>query len=217
MASRAPASRVAESPPVDSKIWAALIGGAATLLVYVAGLVTSHLKDRATRRAAARDKARAAAQELLNAALDMKVALAVVDARRRDHRSLAGPLARSFAQLVAGYREDRMYRGMADSLGSALAWRGAADAAEEALVMGPLSRMTAAAAQTVMLDDAELRAACAAVTDALGKLMSSHQGKPRSAARTEADRAVDEAIGRLGDAARAYKGRAGRRALPWRR
>ncbi|MFE7856030.1 hypothetical protein [Streptomyces sp. NPDC057403] len=197
---------------MDAKIWAALIGGAATLIVYVAGLFTTFLKERATRRASARDKARVAAKDLLNAALDLKVALNIVENRRRDRRSLAAPLARSIAQLIAGYHEDRKYTGIADGLGSALAWRGSADAAEEALLMGPLSRVTAAAAQAAFLDDDELRAATAAVTEALGKLMSTPAGRRHSVARAQADREVDEAIGRLSSAARAYTGKKRRRA-----
>ncbi|MGW3127057.1 hypothetical protein [Streptomyces sp. NPDC001123] len=198
---------------MDSKIWAAVIGGAATLVVYIAGLVTSHLKDRATRRSTATSNARAAVQDLLRAALDTKAALAVWEARWRDKSSITVALGRSVAQLLAGYRDDRIFHGAADGLGSAMAWRRASDAAEEALVTGPLSRMAAAAAQVAMLDDAELREASTAVTDALGKLVAAYGEGPKSRGRAKADRAVDEAVGQLSAAARAYKGRPARRAL----
>ncbi|WP_328746394.1 hypothetical protein OHT57_12675 [Streptomyces sp. NBC_00285] len=197
---------------MDSKIWAAVIGGAASLVVFVAGLAAGHFKDSASRRAAAADKARAAAQELLRAAFDTKAALAIWEARWRDKRSIVATLGHSFAQILAGYRDDRIFHGTADGLASALAWRRASDAAEEALVTGPLSRMAAAAAQTAMLNDAKLREASTAVTDALGKLVTAYAEKPKSPARIQADRDVDDAIGRLSHAARSYKGRRARRA-----
>ncbi|MFI2202666.1 hypothetical protein ACH47Z_18175 [Streptomyces sp. NPDC020192] len=192
---------------MDSTIWAALIGAAASVAIFIAGAWASTLKDRAKDRATAAAEARTAVQELMRAALDVKASLAVWETRWRDKRSTASVLARSFAQLLAGYAEDRAYRGMAESLGSAIAWRSAVDAAEEAVVTGPMSRMAAAAARIAMLDDAQLREAATAVTNALGQLVSAYADRPGSDARTCAERDVDEAVGRLGEAARAYDGR----------
>ncbi|MFF4252276.1 hypothetical protein ACFY1L_13805 [Streptomyces sp. NPDC001663] len=196
---------------MDPKIWAAAIGGIATVIGVVVGLVASHFKDRAARRATAASNARVAVQELLRAALDTKAAMAIWETRWRDKRTIAGALAHSITQILAGYRDDRVFHGAADGLASALAWRRASEAAEEALVTGPLSRVSAAAAQLAMLNDDELRAASTAVTEALGELVGAYMEKPKSDARTRADRALDEAIGRLGDAGRAYRGRPGRR------
>lgn len=171
------------------------------------GAFANILKDKATDRATAVKEARAAVQELLRAALDVKAALVIWETRWRDKRSTASALARSVAQLLAGYAEDRAYRGMAEALGSAMAWRNAVDSAEEAVVTGAMSRMAAAAARIAMLDDAPLREAATAVTNALGELVGAYAQKPGSRVRVQADRAVDEAVGRLSDAARAYDGR----------
>lgn len=191
-----------------------MIGGAVSLAIFMAGQATTTRKEKAARRTAAAGKARDAAQELLRAALDTKAALAIWEARWRDKRSIAATLTRSFAQILAGYRDDRIFHGAADGLASAMAWKGAVEAAEEAVVTGPMSRVTAAAAQIAMLNDAELRAAATAVTDALGKLVTAYAEKPKSTARIKADKELDRAVGNLGDAARAYDGRPARRAIP---
>ncbi|MFD9659022.1 hypothetical protein [Streptomyces mirabilis] len=111
---------------------------------------------------------------------------------------------------MAGYAEDRPFHGAAQGLGSAMAWRRAADAADEAVITGPMSRVTAAASRIAMLNDAALRKASAATTEALGKLMATYAGSPKSTARAKADKELDEAISQLAEAARAYSGRPGR-------
>ncbi|MFF0127319.1 hypothetical protein ACFYTG_16555 [Streptomyces mirabilis] len=189
---------------MTAPIWAAMIGAAVSLAIFIAGQATTSRKEKAAREAAAASKARDAVQELLRAALDTKAALAIWEARWRDKRSIAVTLGRSFAQMLAGYRDDRIFHGAADALASAMAWRRSSDAAEEAIVTGPMLRVAAAAAQIAMLNDAELRAASTGVTDALGNLLTAYSEKPKSAARTKADRELDEAVGRLSDAARAY-------------
>lgn len=192
---------------MTTPIWAAVIGGVVSLAIFLAGQATTSRKEKAARKAAAAGKARDAAQELLRAALDTKSALAVWEVRWRDKHSIAAAMARSFAQVLAGYRDGRIFHGAADGLASAMAWRGASDTAEEAIVTGPMSRVAAAAAQIAMLGDAELRAASTAVTDALGNLMTAYSAKPKSAARAKADEELDEAVGKLSDAARAYGSR----------
>ncbi|MER6432100.1 hypothetical protein ABT272_30910 [Streptomyces sp900105245] len=198
---------------MDSTIWGALIGAAASLAVFVSGAWVSSLKDKATDRAAAAKEARAAVQTLIKAAFDVKAAMTIWDVRRRDRRTPASAWLVSFAQVMDGFNEDRVYRGVAEGLGSAMTWRRAEDAAEETVVTGPLSHMTAAAAQIAMLDDAELRRASTEVTDALGQLVATYTERARSGARAEADNRLEAAIGRLGDAARAYTGRPTRGAL----
>ncbi|MEU0820636.1 hypothetical protein [Streptomyces mirabilis] len=195
-------------------IWAAVIGGIVTLAIFLAGQATTSRREKTARKAAAASKARDAVQELLRAALDTKAALAIWETRWRDKRSIRVTMTRSFAQILAGYRDDHIYTGVADGLASAMAWRGASDAAEEAIVTGPMSRVAAAAAQIALLNDAELRGAAAAVTTALGNLMSAYAEKPKSAPRAKADKDLDEAVGKLADAARAYDGRPARPALP---
>ena len=192
---------------MDLTIWAAVIGAVASVLVFVAGGVASTLKDRAADRQMAISDARLAVQELLRAALDVKATLAVWEARWKDKRAIAGALGHSVAQILAGFAEDRAFRGMAEALGSSMAWRRAADTAEEAVVTGPMSRMAAAAARIAMLDDPELRAAATAVTDALGTLVGTYSEKPTSPARRRAETEVDEACGGLAAAGRAYDGR----------
>ncbi|MEU6071827.1 hypothetical protein ABZ864_47250 [Streptomyces sp. NPDC047082] len=199
---------------MDSTIWAALIGAAASIVLFVGGAAASTFKDRAADRTAASNAARAAVQELMAASLDVKAALAIWETRWRDKRNIASALAQSATQILAGYAENRVYRGAAEGLSSAMAWRRAADAAEEAIVTGPLSRMAAAAARIAMLDDPALREASTAVTDALGRLVEAYSERARSAARQQADSAVDEAVARLGEAARSHDGRPARRMLP---
>ncbi|MFE4824064.1 hypothetical protein ACFRFU_48540 [Streptomyces sp. NPDC056704] len=195
-------------------IWAAVIGGIVTLAIFLAGQATTSRREKAARKAAAASKARDAVQELLRAALDTKAALAIWETRWRDKRSIWVTMTRSFAQILAGYRDDRIYTGVADGLASAMAWRGASDAAEEAIVSGPMSRVGAAAAQIALLSDAELRAASTEVTNALGKFVSAYAEKPKSAARAKADKELNEAVGKLAKAARAFEGRPARPALP---
>lgn len=192
---------------MDAKVWVAVVTAVTSIAIFVGGQLFTGLKDKATRRSAAVGEARSAVRELIQAALDVKLALAIWETRWRDKRTIVSALARSVAQLLAGFEEGRVYRGVAEGLGSALAWRRTADVAEEAVLTGPASRMAAAAARIAMLSDVELREASTAVTDALGSLVAAYSEKPKSATRARADRDVDEAIGRLGDTARSYKGR----------
>ncbi|MGV9427051.1 hypothetical protein ACWDO7_22545 [Streptomyces sp. NPDC003656] len=187
--------------------WSALIGAVASLIVFVGGAVASTLKDRGKDRAQAVTDARAAVQDLLQAAFETKAMLATWEARWRDKRGIASAVVRSAAQVVAGLTEDRVYHGMAQGLESAMAWRREVDAAAEAVVIGPGSRMAAAAARIAMLEDHHLREAAAATTAAIGALMSAFGEKPSSTARTEAEQALDEALVQLSDAARSYNGR----------
>ncbi|MGW1988449.1 hypothetical protein ACWCPJ_39470 [Streptomyces collinus] len=192
---------------MDSTIWAALIGAAASVALFAGGAWASTLKDRAQDRAKAAEEARTAAQELMRASLDTKAALAIWEARWRNKTATASVLARAIAQMLAGLAEDRTYRGLAEGVGTAMVWRTAVDAAEEAIVTGPISRMAAAAARIAMLDDVQLREATTAVTEAFGELVGSYSKKPGSPVRVRAERGVDEAVGRLSEAARAHDGR----------
>jgi hypothetical protein len=196
---------------VDSTIWAAIIASVGSLIIFTAGGAATSLRDRAAGREATAAQARTAVQELVRAALDLQGAMALWETRYRDKRSMVSAIARSLAQMLAGHAEDRTFRGAAEGLGSAMAWRQATDAAAEAIVMGPMSRMTAAAAQIAMLNDRELRMASSAVTDAMGKVVTAYADRPRRGVRESAARELEEAIGRLGEAARAYDGRPRRR------
>ncbi|MER8030747.1 hypothetical protein ABTZ78_17510 [Streptomyces bauhiniae] len=187
-------------------IWSAVIGAGITALIFIGTQVATVLKDRKNDRASAAADARAAVRELVQAALEMQYALAAWDVRRRDSHGIASVIARSVAQILAGMAEDRAYHGMANGLDSAMTYRKLMDDAAEAVVTGPVSRMSAAAARIAMLDDAQLRQASTKVTDALGALLDSYTGRNRDA-RSAAESAVGEALGTLTDEARAYDGR----------
>lgn len=191
---------------MDSTLWSAIIGGAIAVLLFVGGLVAGALKDRATARAAAVDQSRAAVQDLVRAAFDVQMALALIEAHWRDKQTKTAVIARSFFQVLGGYREDRILQSAATGLHSVIEWRRAADVAEEAIITRPLSRLTAAAAQIAMLDDAELRAASSDVTDAIVNLMTAYE-QGRRGNRDSAAAQLETAMGRLGAAARAYDGR----------
>lgn len=191
---------------MQSTTWTAV----ASVAIFAAGQLFNSLKDKTTRRSAVASEARAAVREVIQASLDVKAALEIWETRRRDKRSIAGAWAHSMAQVMAGYAEDRPFHGAAQGLGSAMAWRRAADAADEAVITGPMSRVTAAASRIAMLNDAALRKASAATTEALGKLMATYAGSPKSTARAKADKELDEAISQLAEAARAYSGRPAR-------
>lgn len=191
---------------MDSTIWAALVGAGATVLIQSTGWFANSLKSRAAARSAARDQARIVVQEAIRAAFDLKVALVTVETRLRDRPAMVAIIAQALVQMLAEHSAGRPLHGAATSLSTARAWRESADAANRAVLADPMARMTTAAAQISMLEDARLREAGAALMTALGDLMSS-TGKPKGAARAQAEKQLNEALAGLGDAARAYNGR----------
>lgn len=196
-------------PAMDSTLGSAIIGGAVTLAVFVAGGVAGAAKDRAAGRDAAKKEARAAVEDLLRAALDIQITLAVLGVRRRDFRSRYTVMARSIVQFAAGHLEGHPIRGAAEGLDSAMSWRNGVDIADEAAAVEAVSRLNAAAAKAAMLEDQLLRSATSAVTDAVGNLMRTWEAKPTSATRRRAVAQLETAVGDLGEAARAYDGRTG--------
>ncbi|MGW3193709.1 hypothetical protein ACWDBD_03795 [Streptomyces sp. NPDC001118] len=195
---------------MDSTIWAALIGASATVLIQSTERFANSIKNRASARSAAQEQARAVAQEAIRAAFDLKVALAAVQTRWRDKLTTISTFTHAVARGYAVYQERGRFHGAATALEPALAYRQTTAVRDEATLAGPISRMTAATAQISMLEDIELRTAATAVMGALGALMVA-SGKPKSAAYAEADSRLNEALARLGDAARAYDGRPSRR------
>lgn len=193
---------------MDSTIIGALIGAGGTLVVFAGGYVTNSISSRGTARAAAQQQARTAVQELMRSALDVQLALTAWETRWRDNGMVAGTLGRAVAQLIDGYQGGHLYRGAASALGTAAEWRGASDSAQELILSGPISRMTAAAAQIAMLSDAGLREAANEVVQALGALMSAQSSKPKSSERRRAEKRVGDALARLGATGRRYDGKA---------
>ncbi|MEY9849585.1 hypothetical protein ABH940_006694 [Streptacidiphilus sp. BW17] len=195
---------------MDPTITGALIGAGGSLAIFIGGIATNSISNRGAAKSAAQQQARSAVQELIQAALDLQLALVAWETRWRDRSVVTGTIARAVTQVIAGNQEGHLFHGMATGLGTAAEWRGAADGAQETIVLGPMSRMTAATAHISMLQDAPLREASNGVVMALAELMTAYGSKPKSPERRNAERRVGEALGKVGDAARAYDGRARR-------
>lgn len=198
---------------MDSTLWSAIIGGAASVTVFIAGGATNAMKDRAADQDTARREARQAVEELVAAALEVQAVLAVMEAGRRNYQAIGSVLGRSIMQFMAATQDGRPLHGASQGLSSAMEWRQATDASEQARILTAFDRMASSAAKAALLDDPGLRAASGAVTDALGKLSASWPSRPASAARREAETALADSLGELGDAARSYTGRPARRRL----
>jgi hypothetical protein len=200
---------------VDSTVWAAIIGGVVSVLLFISGGAASVWKDRAAGREAAQKEGRAAVEALVGAVVDMQVLLASMDARRRDWRAIYPVVALAVTQMLAGHAAGRPLEGSADGLRSALAWRRGIDAPEEARASAAITQFSAAAAKAAMLDSQDLRTAARDVIDATEELMALGAARPSSRARRQAEEKVKTAVGRLADAGRAYDGRL--RPAWWRR
>jgi hypothetical protein len=198
---------------VDSTLWSAIIGGAASVTVFVAGGAANAMKDRAANQEAARREARRAVEELVAAALEVQAVLAVMEAGRRNYQAIGSVIGRSMMQFMAAAKDGRPLHGASQGVSSAMEWRQATDASEQARILAAFDRMASSAAKAALLDDPGLRAASGAVTDALGKLSAAWPSRPASAARREAETALADALGELGDATRNYTGRPPRRRL----
>ncbi|MFE3522234.1 hypothetical protein ACFXOD_11670 [Streptomyces sp. NPDC059161] len=183
-----------------------IIVSAYTLAVYISGEIVTSLRGRKAGRAAAKKQACEAAHELQCAALDFKAALTMWEARWRNPWQALHAWSHAMTHVLAGYTDGRLFRGAADGVGTAMAWRRSFEDAEEAIVTGPLSHVHAAAVRVSMLDDAELRAAATAVADAAQELGASYTKKANSAGRARADKEFVEAVAELTDAARSYGG-----------
>lgn len=196
---------------MDSTLWSALIGGAVAVTLFIAGGVASSAKDRAAAREVAQREARKAAEELLGAALEVQAVFATLELARRNYQAIASVMGRSVVQFMAAARDGRPLHGASQGFSSAMEWRQATDASEQARILAAFDRMASAAAKAAMLDDPAVRTASSAVTDALGRMGAAYPSRPTSTARREAEAALADALGELGEAARNYTGRPARR------
>jgi hypothetical protein len=192
---------------MDSTIASSLVGAATALVVAGAGFYAGGRSQKATSRDTAVDESRAAVQELVTAVFDLKMALSTWETRWRDTHGWAPAWLYSVAQLIAGVVDEKPVQGGLNGLASAMTFRRESEMAEQAIINGPMARVAAASARIAMLENRALREASHGVTDAISDFVLSYKSRRNQAARQRAEEALDDAIGAIGIAARAYTGR----------
>ena len=203
---------------MDPTVTGALIGAGSTVVGVAVTAVSASFKERAAERSATASQAKAAVKALINAVFDLQVALATYESHYQSTRSWAHPLIHALTQVAAGYVDDKPVHGAATGMSTALTWRRTSDAAADATLMGPYSRMTASLAEIALLPDPQLREASAKVNTAVANLAGTYTGKRKPALRTAAETSLSDALGDLSRAARTYTGASvKRRHLSWAR
>jgi hypothetical protein len=158
---------------------------------------------------------------LLTSVLGVKTALTAWESRWRVKQAWVPAWLFAVMQLLIGLSEEKPGRGALAGMSSAMTWNRDSQAAQEAILTGPMARWSSAAATVALLDNEPVRAASGEVTDALQALINTYKGgRIDHGAREAADKALETAVGRLGEAARYTNGRPKpRRAtrFPWKR
>lgn len=203
---------------MDSTIGSTLIGSGTTLVVGASGFLAGVYARKSTGKESADEQARAAAHELLTAAIGVKNALTVWEQRWRVKQAWIPAWIFSVSQLILGLSEEKPGRGALAGMSSAMAWNRDSQAAQEAVLNGPMARWASAAAVVAMLDHEPLRQASYEMTDALQALVRTYKGgRVDVAAREAAQKALDQAAASLGDAARSGSQPKRKRAKRFRR